>query len=98
MEEHSRQKELLIQNLKVGMSLVRSRGGDQASTVASDLRATVAGRGAEDAGRVLVTEGHKCCQDEFRCSCKSYWKPQEEFKPRNDMILFTFKTIVLAAL
>lgn len=78
--------------------MVCSRGGDKASTVGSDLRATVAGRGAEDAGRVLVTEGHKCYQDEFRCSSKSYWKPQEEFKPRNDKILFTFKTIILAAL
>lgn len=82
------------------MSLVCSRGGDQASTVGSDLRTTVVGRGAEDTGRVFATEGHKRYQDEYsyRCSCKSYWKPLEKFKPRNDMILFTFKTIILAAL
>lgn len=35
------------------MSLVRSRGGDQAS-MWSDLRTAVAGSGAADAGRVLV--------------------------------------------
>ena len=100
MVVHYRQKELLIQNLEVGMSLVRSRGGDQARTIGSDMRTTVVGRGAEDTGRVLVTEGQKCYQDEYsyRCSCKSYWKPLEKFKPRNDMILFTFKTIIPAAL
>ena len=35
---------------------------------------------------------------QYRCSCKSYWKPLEKFKPRNDMILFAFKTIIPAAL
>ena len=65
MEEHSRQKELLIQNLEVGMSSLRSRGGDQARTIGSDLRTTVVGRVVEDTGRVLVTESQKCYQDEY---------------------------------